>query len=66
MIFDPYVIVHYLSQFLVLEPGDLIDTGTPPGVGMGLQPQVWLKAGDVMELGIEGLGGQRQAVIPAR
>jgi 2-keto-4-pentenoate hydratase/2-oxohepta-3-ene-1,7-dioic acid hydratase in catechol pathway len=66
MIFDPYVIVHYLSQFLVLEPGDLIDTGTPPGVGMGLQPQVWLKAGDVMELGIEGLGSQRQAVIPAR
>jgi 2-keto-4-pentenoate hydratase/2-oxohepta-3-ene-1,7-dioic acid hydratase in catechol pathway len=66
MIFDPYVIVHYLSQFLVLEPGDLIDTGTPPGVGMGLQPQVWLKAGDVMELGIEGLGSQRQAVIPGR
>jgi 2-keto-4-pentenoate hydratase/2-oxohepta-3-ene-1,7-dioic acid hydratase in catechol pathway len=66
MIFDSYVIVHYLSQFLVLEPGDLIDTGTPPGVGMGLQPQVWLKAGDVMELGIEGLGSQRQAVIPAR
>jgi 2,4-didehydro-3-deoxy-L-rhamnonate hydrolase len=66
MIFDPYVIVHYLSQFLVLEPGDLIDTGTPPGVGMGLQPQVWLKAGDVMELGIEGLGTQRQTVVPAK
>jgi 2,4-diketo-3-deoxy-L-fuconate hydrolase len=66
MIFDPYFIVHYLSQFLVLEPGDLINTGTPPGVGMGLQPQVWLKAGDVMELGIEGLGSQRQTVIPAR
>lgn len=66
MIFDPYFIVHYLSQFLVLEPGDLINTGTPPGVGMGLQPQVWLKAGDVMELGIEGLGTQRQAVVPAR
>jgi 2-keto-4-pentenoate hydratase/2-oxohepta-3-ene-1,7-dioic acid hydratase in catechol pathway len=66
MIFDPYFIVHYLSQFLVLEPGDLIDTGTPPGVGMGLQPQVWLKAGDVMELGIEGLGTQRQTVVPAR
>ena len=58
-----YFIVHYLNQFLVLEPGDLIDTGTPPGVGMGLQPQVWLKAGDVMEVGIEGLGIQRQAVI---
>jgi 2-keto-4-pentenoate hydratase/2-oxohepta-3-ene-1,7-dioic acid hydratase in catechol pathway len=66
MIFDPYFVVHYLSQFVVLEPGDLIDTGTPPGVGMGLQPQVWLKAGDVMELGIEGLGSQRQTVIPAR
>jgi 2-keto-4-pentenoate hydratase/2-oxohepta-3-ene-1,7-dioic acid hydratase in catechol pathway len=66
MIFDPYFIVHYLSQFLVLEPGDLINTGTPPGVGMGLQPQVWLKAGDVMELGIEGLGTQRQTVVPAR
>jgi 2-keto-4-pentenoate hydratase/2-oxohepta-3-ene-1,7-dioic acid hydratase in catechol pathway len=66
MIFDPYFIVHYLSQFLVFEPGDLINTGTPPGVGMGMQPQVWLKAGDVMELGIEGLGSQRQTVIPAR
>jgi 2,4-didehydro-3-deoxy-L-rhamnonate hydrolase len=66
MIFDPYFIVHYLSQFLVLEPGDLINTGTPPGVGMGLQPQIWLKAGDVMELGIEGLGSQRQTVVSAR
>jgi 2,4-didehydro-3-deoxy-L-rhamnonate hydrolase len=66
MIFDPYFIVHYLSQFLVLEPGDLINTGTPPGVGMGLRPQVWLQAGDVMELGIEGLGRQRQTVIAAR
>ena len=66
MIFDPYFVVHYLSQFLVLEPGDLIDTGTPPGVGMGMRPQVWLKAGDVMELGIEGLGSQRQTVVPAR
>ena len=66
MIFDPYVIVHYLSHFLVLEPGDLIDTGTPPGVGMGMRPPVWLKAGDVMELGVEGLGSQRQTVIPAR
>jgi 2,4-didehydro-3-deoxy-L-rhamnonate hydrolase len=66
MIFDPYFIVHYLSQFLVLEPGDLINTGTPPGVGMGMQPPVWLKAGDVMELGIEGFGSQRQTVVPAR
>jgi 2,4-didehydro-3-deoxy-L-rhamnonate hydrolase len=66
MIFDPYFIVHYLSQFLVLEPGDLIDTGTPPGVGMGLSPQVWLQPGDVMELGIQGLGRQRQPVVAPR
>lgn len=66
MIFDPYFIVHYLSQFLVLEPGDLINTGTPPGVGMGFRPQIWLKPGDVMELGIEGLGSQRQPVLAPR
>ena len=66
MIFDPYVIVHYLSQFLVLEPGDLINTGTPPGVGMGHQPQIWLQPGDVMELGIDGLGVQRQQVVAPR
>lgn len=66
MVFDPYVVVHYLSQFLVLEPGDLIDTGTPPGVGMGHQPPVWLQPGDVMELGIHGLGSQRQQVIGPR
>jgi 2,4-didehydro-3-deoxy-L-rhamnonate hydrolase len=66
MIFDPYFIVHYLSQFLVLEPGDLINTGTPPGVAMGMQPPAWLQAGDVIELGIEGLGSQRQTVVPAR
>lgn len=66
MIFDPYFVVHYLSQFMVLEPGDLINTGTPPGVGMGFVPPVWLQAGDVMELEIEGLGRQRQLVIPAR
>ncbi|MBB6552617.1 fumarylacetoacetate hydrolase family protein [Nonomuraea rubra] len=66
MIFDPYVIVHHLSQFMVLEPGDLINTGTPPGVGMGHDPQIWLQPGDVMELGIEGLGSQRQQVIAPR
>jgi 2,4-diketo-3-deoxy-L-fuconate hydrolase len=66
MIFDPFFIVHYLSQFLVLEPGDLIDTGTPPGVGMGLKPPVWLQPGDVMELGIAGLGSQRQKVLGPR
>jgi 2-keto-4-pentenoate hydratase/2-oxohepta-3-ene-1,7-dioic acid hydratase in catechol pathway len=66
MVFDPYEIVRYLSQFLVLEPGDLINTGTPPGVGMGFDPQVWLRPGDVIELGIDGLGSQRQHVVPAR
>jgi 2-keto-4-pentenoate hydratase/2-oxohepta-3-ene-1,7-dioic acid hydratase in catechol pathway len=66
MIFDPYFVVHYLSQFLVMEPGDLIDTGTPPGVGMGFQPPIWLQPGDVMELGIEGLGTQRQTVLAPR
>ena len=66
MIFNPYFIVHYLSQFLVLEPGDLINTGTPPGVGMGFSPPVWLHAGDVMELAIENLGTQRQNVVEPR
>ena len=50
MIFNPHFIVHYLSQFMVLEPGDLIDTGTPPGVGMGMKPQVWLQPGDVVRM----------------
>ena len=66
MVFDPYEIVRYLSQFLVLEAGDLINTGTPPGVGMGFDPPVWLRPGDVMELGIDGLGSQRQHVVAAR
>jgi 2-keto-4-pentenoate hydratase/2-oxohepta-3-ene-1,7-dioic acid hydratase in catechol pathway len=66
MVFDPYVIVHYLSQFMVLEPGDLIDTGTPPGVGMGFQPPRFLQPGDVVELGIDGLGVQRQQIAGAR
>lgn len=66
MIFDPFVIVHYLSQFLVLEPGDLINTGTPPGVGLGMTPPTYLQVGDVMTLGIDGLGEQRQTVAPPR
>ncbi|MFN4000994.1 fumarylacetoacetate hydrolase family protein [Microcella sp.] len=66
MIFDPFVIVHYLSQFLVLEPGDLINTGTPPGVGLGMTPPTYLAVGDVMTLGIDGLGEQRQTVIAPR
>jgi 2-keto-4-pentenoate hydratase/2-oxohepta-3-ene-1,7-dioic acid hydratase in catechol pathway len=63
MLFSPTYIVWYLSQFMVLEPGDLIDTGTPPGVGMGFTPPIWLRPGDVMELGIDGLGTQRQEVL---
>ena len=66
MVFDPFFIVHYISQFMTLEPGDLINTGTPPGVGMGLKPQVWLQPGDVMALGIDGLGEQRQKVVAPR
>lgn len=66
MIFDPFFIVHYISQFMVLEPGDLINTGTPPGVGMGFDPQIWLQVGDVMELAIDGLGTQRQTVVAPR
>ncbi|MER6523785.1 fumarylacetoacetate hydrolase family protein [Streptomyces sp. NPDC001508] len=66
MVFDPYFIVHHLSQFLVLEPGDLINTGTPPGVGMGFDPPVWLQPGDIMELGIQQLGSQRQHVLGPR
>jgi 2,4-didehydro-3-deoxy-L-rhamnonate hydrolase len=65
MLFSPTYIVHYLSQFMVLEPGDLINTGTPPGVGMGFNPPIWLQPGDVMELGIDQLGTQRQTVLPA-
>jgi 2-keto-4-pentenoate hydratase/2-oxohepta-3-ene-1,7-dioic acid hydratase in catechol pathway len=51
--------VHYLSQFLTLEAGDVVVTGTPPGVGMGMKPPVFLKAGDVVNLSGEGLGSQR-------
>jgi 2,4-didehydro-3-deoxy-L-rhamnonate hydrolase len=66
MVFDPYYLVYYLSQFLVLEPGDLIDTGTPPGVGMGANPPTFLKPGDEIALGIDGLGVQRQKVVAPR
>ena len=66
MLFAPDVVVHYLSQFMVLEPGDLINTGTPPGVGMGQRPPVYLRAGDRMRLGIDGLGSQEQTVLAPR
>ena len=60
MVFDPHYIVNYLSQFMTLEAGDLISTGTPCGVGMGMHPQQFLKDGDIVELKIDGLGKQRQ------
>ncbi|MFN3547243.1 MAG: fumarylacetoacetate hydrolase family protein [Mesorhizobium sp.] len=63
MIFTCAEIVSYLSEFMVLEPGDVITTGTPPGVGLGMKPPRFLKAGDTMRLGIDGLGEQRQTVV---
>ncbi|MCT8161703.1 fumarylacetoacetate hydrolase family protein [Pseudoruegeria sp. SHC-113] len=64
MIFDVATIVSYMSEFARLEPGDLICTGTPPGVGAGMKPPVWLKPGDEVSLGIEKLGAQSQKVVP--
>ena len=64
MIFSVAKIVSYVSQFMTLEPGDVICTGTPPGVGLGMKPPVYLKKGDVMRLGIESLGEQEQTVVP--
>ena len=66
MIFGVRTIVSYISQFMVLNPGDVITTGTPPGVGMGMKPPRFLKAGDIMRLGIEGLGEQKQVVSAHR
>ena len=63
MVFSVRQLVAYLSQFMSLQPGDIISTGTPPGVGMGLKPPTYLKAGDIVTLGIEGLGTQRQEVV---
>ena len=63
MIFSAKHIVYYLSQFMSLNPGDVIATGTPPGVGLGMKPPVFLNAGDTMKLGIEGLGEQNQICI---
>lgn len=64
MIFSVAQIVSYLSAFMTLLPGDVITTGTPPGVGLGMKPPRFLKKGDVMTLGIDGLGTQRQVVVP--
>lgn len=66
MIFDVPHLVHYISQFMTLEPGDLISTGTPPGVGLGMNPPRWLTEDDVVELGIDKLGTQRHRVVAHR
>lgn len=66
MIFQPAFLVHYLSQFMSLQPGDIISTGTPPGVGLGQKPPVYLRAGQEMRLGIAGLGEQRQLTVAHR
>jgi 2-keto-4-pentenoate hydratase/2-oxohepta-3-ene-1,7-dioic acid hydratase in catechol pathway len=66
MVFGPAFLVHYLSQFMSLQPGDIISTGTPPGVGLGQKPPIYLNEGDVVELGIEGMGVQRQIVVNAK
>ena len=65
MVYGVAHLISYLSNFMSLQPGDVITTGTPPGVGMGMKPQRFLKPGDVMELGVEGLGCQRQTTVQA-
>lgn len=66
MVFGPQFLVRYLSQFMSLQPGDVISTGTPPGVGLGQKPPLYLNEGDVIELGIEGMGVQKQVVVNAK
>jgi 2-keto-4-pentenoate hydratase/2-oxohepta-3-ene-1,7-dioic acid hydratase in catechol pathway len=63
MIFGIATVVSYLSRFMALSPGDIVTTGTPPGVGLGHKPPLFLKPGDVMRLGVQGLGEQEQRVI---
>jgi 2,4-diketo-3-deoxy-L-fuconate hydrolase len=66
LVFKVPYLVHYLSQFMSLLPGDVISTGTPAGVGLGMKPPLYIKAGDVIELGIEELGEQKQVAEAAR
>jgi 2-keto-4-pentenoate hydratase/2-oxohepta-3-ene-1,7-dioic acid hydratase in catechol pathway len=63
MVFDVPALVSYVSQFMTLLPGDVISTGTPAGVALGMNPPQYLKPGDVVELGVEGLGESRQEVV---
>jgi len=63
MVYKVPFLISYLSQFFTLQAGDVISTGTPPGVGMGMKPPRYLRPGDVVELGIDGLGAQRQEAI---
>jgi 2,4-diketo-3-deoxy-L-fuconate hydrolase len=65
MIFSVAEIISYMSQFMALQPGDIIATGTPSGVGLGMKPQRFLSAGDVMEIEVEGLGRQKQTAVVA-
>jgi 2-keto-4-pentenoate hydratase/2-oxohepta-3-ene-1,7-dioic acid hydratase in catechol pathway len=64
MVFDVAHLISYLSRFMSLQPGDIISTGTPPGVGLGQKPPIYLRSGNVIKLGIEGLGQQQQTVVP--
>jgi 2-keto-4-pentenoate hydratase/2-oxohepta-3-ene-1,7-dioic acid hydratase in catechol pathway len=66
MIFKPAFLISYISQFMTLEPGDIVTTGTPPGVGLGQRPPVYLNPGDVVRLGIQGLGEQQQRIVVSR
>ncbi len=63
MVYKVAFLISYLSQFFTLEPGDVISTGTPPGVGMGMKPPRYLRPGDVVTLGVKGLGAQRQLCV---
>ena len=64
MIFSCAQIVSYVGRFMALQPGDIVTTGTPPGVGLGRKPAAFIKAGDVMRLGVSGLGEQQQRAVP--
>jgi 2,4-diketo-3-deoxy-L-fuconate hydrolase len=66
MVFGVAHLISYLSRFMSLQPGDIISTGTPPGVGLGQKPPIYLRAGNVIRLGVEGLGEQRQTVVPCK